>query len=50
MVDGCCTSAGFWEDEEGSIRYDFEDHVAGVVADDCIWVGAEIIHQNATFF
>ena len=50
MVDGCCAAAGFWGDEEGSIRYDFEDHAAGVVEDDCIWVGVEIIHQHVTFF
>ena len=35
-VDGCCADAGFCEDEEGSVGYDFEDHVAGVVVYGCI--------------
>ena len=49
MLRGCA-AAGCWEDEEGSIRYKFEYHVTGVVADGCIWVGVEIIHQHVTFF
>ena len=44
VVDGYCMAAVFWEDKKGSIRYDFEDHVIGVVAYGCIWVGVEIIH------
>ena len=50
MVDGCCAAAGFWEDEEGGVGYDFEDHDADMVADGCIWVGVEIIHQHVAFF
>ena len=50
VVDGCYAAAGFWEDDKGSVRYDFEDYVAGMVADSCIWVGVEIIHQHVAFF
>ena len=50
VLDSFCAAVGFWEDVGGSVRYDFEDHVAGVVADGCIWVGVEIIHQHIAFF
>ena len=50
VVYGCCTAAGFWEDKEGGVGYNFEDHVAVVVADGCIWVGVEIVYQHVSFF
>ena len=50
VVDGCCTAAGFGEYEEGGVGYEFEDHVASVVADSFISVGVEIIHQHVAFF
>ena len=50
VVDGYCTASGFWKDEEGGVRYNFEDHVAGVLVDGCMWVGVEIIHQHDAFF
>ena len=50
VVYGCCAAAVFWEDEKGGVEYNLEDHVSGVVADCCIWVGVEIVHQHVTFF
>jgi hypothetical protein len=48
IVDSRLTAC-FRLDEVGCVGRDFENHIACVVADDSIGVGAEVVHQHIGF-
>ena len=46
MVVGGCSASGLWLDEVCSVAGRLQDHVAGVIADDGIGKGGQVLHQH----
>jgi hypothetical protein len=42
----CRTAACLWLDEVSGVRRDFEDHVAGIVAEHAVRVRVKVVHEH----
>ena len=48
VIVGCSSASSSRLDEVGGVGGCFEDHVAGVVSDDCVWVGMKVVHEHVS--
>ena len=49
MYQATARERDFGKDEVYGVRLSDEDHAAGVITEDAIWMGVEIIHDHGGF-